>query len=64
MKKTVQKAVVKIIKPAIIKYFCDGCGYEFKKGERKHTLYITTKSRNFHYCNKCVKELEEELIEK
>lgn len=52
MKTVVQKAIVEIIQPRIVKYTCDLCGRLLGKGNRKQTVY--TPDGEKHYCmNTC-----------
>lgn len=52
MKKIVQKAVTKIIRPAIIKYYCDKCGKETGKKNPKVLYCSSVTGLESHYCKK------------
>ena len=50
---TIQKAITKVIQPAIYEYVCDGCGHVFKKGERKVTYYSHVGKQHACYDKPC-----------
>jgi len=58
MKKVIQKAEVKIIKPRIVKYICDNCGKT--TGTKSNPKIEICSSDGFlHYCRKtCAVELK------
>lgn len=47
--KTIQKQVIKVIKPAIRVRICDSCGGEIKKGEVTRPLWVTGIKGVAHY---------------
>jgi hypothetical protein len=55
MKKIIQKAKIKVIRPQIVEYYCDHCGKRCGTRQNPKEKWVVTEkgnSKEKHYCKK------------